>query len=233
MVFLRRGLMILPSDVRVSVKNTFLHIEIPEPADNECVATTAPGRLCGSLALSLEHASLPSAPKHVTFNMEANSVHDVTPYGEVYGARPCTFVFDEEFNMIPAVAYGRNRGFVSCLWTEPSMEDSSDDEEDFSDDEEDSSDEEEDDSFLYKSKRGGRWADNPEYLDIDEDICSSIASIKGLSDDEDNLLQYNDEAYFSCRGAELDSDYIDDEGTWRPKLELASGRSESASLCCS
>jgi len=46
----------------------------------------------------------------VQFNLQANTVHEfTTPYGEIYGRHPGTFVFDRDFNMIPAAP----SGFVS------------------------------------------------------------------------------------------------------------------------
>lgn len=45
----------------------------------------------------------------VQFHLEANTVHEITPYGEIYGRHPSMFVFDRGFNMIPAAP----SGFVS------------------------------------------------------------------------------------------------------------------------
>lgn len=44
--------------------------------------------------------------RRARLDLSANTVHEITPYGEIYGRRPCTFVFDRDFNMIPAAPCG-------------------------------------------------------------------------------------------------------------------------------
>jgi len=46
--------------------------------------------------------------RHVEFrfNLALNTVHEVTPYGEIYGRRPCTFVFERDGCMMPAAPCG-------------------------------------------------------------------------------------------------------------------------------
>jgi len=43
--------------------------------------------------------------RKVQFDLDACSVHEITPYSEVYGVHPRDFVFDKRFCMIPAVHY--------------------------------------------------------------------------------------------------------------------------------
>jgi len=54
----------------------------------------------------------PSCGKRVRFDLSATSVHEVTPYAEIYGAHPRTFVFDVHSEMIPAARGGFVRASV-------------------------------------------------------------------------------------------------------------------------
>jgi hypothetical protein len=49
------------------------------------------------------------SPRRVCFDLEANTIHEVTPYEELYGLHPREFVFGRDFCMIPA---GGKYGFV-------------------------------------------------------------------------------------------------------------------------
>jgi len=42
----------------------------------------------------------------VRFHLDANTVHEIAPYGEIYGRHPSTFVFNRDFNMILAAPCG-------------------------------------------------------------------------------------------------------------------------------
>lgn len=56
--------------------------------------------------------SLPGSPlrrPRVRFNLAACTVHEIVPYGEIYGLHPREFVFDRHFRMVPA---HRRCGFV-------------------------------------------------------------------------------------------------------------------------
>jgi hypothetical protein len=55
------------------------------------------------------------SPRRVCFDLEANIVHEVQPYEEVYGLHPREFVFGRNFCMIPA---GGDYGFVDFLTAE-------------------------------------------------------------------------------------------------------------------
>lgn len=52
------------------------------------------------------------SPRRVCFDLEANTIHEVTPYEELYGLHPREFVFGRNFCMIPA---GGDYGFVDFL----------------------------------------------------------------------------------------------------------------------
>jgi len=52
------------------------------------------------------------SPRRVCFDLEANSIHEVMPYEDVYGLHPREFVFGRNFCMIPA---GGDYGFVDFL----------------------------------------------------------------------------------------------------------------------
>ena len=88
------------------VKNTFIYIV-------KNTFNTAPARMCGRLAQSLLQACRPPIRKHVGFNLECTSIHEVIPYREIYGALPQTFVFDRDSQMVPAARRGLSAGFVS------------------------------------------------------------------------------------------------------------------------
>lgn len=63
----------------------------------------------------LELASAECPPycgKRVRFDLSATSFHEVTPYAEIYGAHPRTFVFDVDSEMIPAARGGFVRASV-------------------------------------------------------------------------------------------------------------------------
>jgi len=47
-----------------------------------------------------------SEGKRVRFNLSATTIHEVTPYAEIYGVHPRTFVFDAESRKIPAARGG-------------------------------------------------------------------------------------------------------------------------------
>jgi len=66
-------------------------------------------------------ATLCERIRHVRFDLHATIVHEVTPYSEIYGLRPCEFVFDKGMNLIPADL----GGFVGLI--EAGDSDSSDD----------------------------------------------------------------------------------------------------------
>jgi len=57
---------------------------------------------------------IPAFPAHhlksVRFDLASITVHEVIPYGEIYGAHPRTFVFDKDSQRIPAA----RGGFVSA-----------------------------------------------------------------------------------------------------------------------
>mmetsp|Transcript_80395 Transcript_80395/g.208926 ORF Transcript_80395/g.208926 Transcript_80395/m.208926 type:complete len:191 (-) Transcript_80395:137-709(-) len=66
-----------------------------------------------------------SGRRCVQFNLAAVTVHEVTPYSEIYGRHPREFVFDRHFDMIPAA--GRF-GFVAVgAMVGPEEEESDDD----------------------------------------------------------------------------------------------------------
>jgi len=50
--------------------------------------------------------------RRVCFDLEANTIHEITPYEELYGLHPREFVFGRNFCMIPA---GGDYGFVDFL----------------------------------------------------------------------------------------------------------------------
>jgi len=52
------------------------------------------------------------SPRHVCFALEANTIHEIMPYEELYGLHPREFVFGRNFCMIPA---GGDYGFVDFL----------------------------------------------------------------------------------------------------------------------
>ena len=103
----------------VRVKNTFIHIEIPTEFEEQVyVSDTAPARMCGNVAQSLERACVPNFRKRVDFDFETTSMHEVIPYGEIYGAPPRTFVFDRNSQMIAAGSCG----FVSAASEEDGLD---------------------------------------------------------------------------------------------------------------
>lgn len=59
-------------------------------------------------ALPVATASPPPAVqegRRVKFDLDANSVHEITPYSEIYGVHPRDFVFGRGFCMIPALHF--------------------------------------------------------------------------------------------------------------------------------
>jgi len=60
-----------------------------------------------SAALEERRARLRRWQRTVRFDLSSVSVHEVTPYSEIYGMHPRDFVFDRDFYMVPA------QGFVS------------------------------------------------------------------------------------------------------------------------
>merc|ERR1719386_572708 len=50
----------------------------------------------------------------VSFNVALNEVHEITPYGELYGLHPREFVFDRHLGVVPS---GDHHGFVDVLAT--------------------------------------------------------------------------------------------------------------------
>jgi hypothetical protein len=50
--------------------------------------------------------------RRVCFDLEANTIHEITPYEELYGLHPREFVFGRNFCMVPA---GGDYGFVDFL----------------------------------------------------------------------------------------------------------------------
>merc|ERR1711979_98778 len=47
-----------------------------------------------------------SRRRRVRFDMGAKTVHEIPPYGEIYGAHPRTFVFDRHGRRVPAAPNG-------------------------------------------------------------------------------------------------------------------------------
>lgn len=41
----------------------------------------------------------------VSFDMEACTKHEITPYSELYGLHPREFVFDHSFHMVPPTPF--------------------------------------------------------------------------------------------------------------------------------
>jgi hypothetical protein len=62
----------------------------------------------------VKYVPVPAFPAHrlksVKFDLASFTVHEVIPYGEIYGAHPRTFVFDKDSQRIPAA----RGGFVSA-----------------------------------------------------------------------------------------------------------------------
>jgi len=55
-----------------------------------------------------------SSMRHVHFNMDAITVHEICPYSEVYGIHPRTFDFDKHFWMVPAKGWPYTNAAAQC-----------------------------------------------------------------------------------------------------------------------
>eukprot|EP00403_Amphidinium_massartii_P046028 CAMPEP_0178457328 /NCGR_PEP_ID=MMETSP0689_2-20121128/46959_1 /TAXON_ID=160604 /ORGANISM="Amphidinium massartii, Strain CS-259" /LENGTH=363 /DNA_ID=CAMNT_0020083573 /DNA_START=50 /DNA_END=1139 /DNA_ORIENTATION=- len=93
-------------------------------------------------------------PRRVNFNMEANTLHEITPYSEIYGLHPREFVFDRHFHMIPSAG---DHGFVGIGG--------------------DNFDEEEDDDC------DSDVSENEEWIDMDVDMDMVEDEMEGEVDD--------------------------------------------------
>lgn len=83
----------------------------------------------------VEQVSVPASPtvyvKRVRFDLDAISVHEVTPYAEIYGAHPRTFVFGVDSQMVAAGRGGFNSAdFTITLEDEPEDDEESEMDED-------------------------------------------------------------------------------------------------------
>jgi hypothetical protein len=88
------------------------------------IAITAVALAAGSPAVPTTAEALDDSKKRVHFNIASNTVHEITPYAEIYGEHPRTFVFDRDSCRI-AAAPG---GFVSLQALHEEDDEDSDDE---------------------------------------------------------------------------------------------------------
>lgn len=142
----------------------------PAPATATCATQTPPVRArsssCADLLLvsstSPEEASEASAPPRpklrrgrtwpltVDFDNDANSIHHITPYAEVYGMHPRLFDFDKDFSMVPAQGFGAAREVLMVVAAEMAARKArGEDPTTAVDDNEDAGSEDDDDDFNF------------------------------------------------------------------------------------
>lgn len=90
------------SDSDDSLSETAYDTESTAASDSEALAPVAETATASTLPAKLT--------KSVHFDFDATIIHEVTPYAEIYGEHPRTFVFDRDFFMVPAA----RGGFVSA-----------------------------------------------------------------------------------------------------------------------
>jgi len=90
------------SDSDDSLSETAYDTESTAASDSEALAPVAETATASTLP--------PMLTKSVHFDFDATIIYEVTPYAEIYGEHPRTFVFDRDFFMVPAA----RGGFVSA-----------------------------------------------------------------------------------------------------------------------
>jgi len=137
-----------------------------DDADDETPPVRARSSSCADLLLvsstSPEEASEASAPPRpklrrgrtwpltVDFDNDANSIHHITPYAEVYGMHPRLFDFDKDFSMVPAQGFGAAREALMVVAAEMAARKArGEDPTTAVDDNEDAGSEDDDDDFNF------------------------------------------------------------------------------------
>jgi len=117
------------SEANVAIETSSWNSELDDTVDvpQNAGASRSEAADAAPIASKLPIPSLPSLHiKRVRFNLEDTSIEFITPYAEIYGAHPRTFVFDKDSLMIPAA----RGGFVSADYVMGAEEDLDDDDDD-------------------------------------------------------------------------------------------------------
>jgi len=117
------------SEANVAIETSSWNSELDDTVDvpQNAGASWSEAAAAAPIASELPIPSLPSLHiKRVRFNLEDTSIEFITPYAEIYGAHPRTFVFDKDSLMIPAA----RGGFVSADYVMGAEEELDDDDDD-------------------------------------------------------------------------------------------------------
>lgn len=103
---------------------TPMHLsEVPTASGAPTSLAVATPPSCMPHGLAERSAALRRWQRSVRFDLEATTVHEITPYAEIYGLHPREFVFDRHFFMVPAVGFVSLRGAAAAAAATGSEED--------------------------------------------------------------------------------------------------------------
>mmetsp|Transcript_69337 Transcript_69337/g.123507 ORF Transcript_69337/g.123507 Transcript_69337/m.123507 type:complete len:198 (-) Transcript_69337:77-670(-) len=107
------------------------------PEDRRLPPLPEVGSACAPSATAAPTSVAATAPlarhKSVRFELDLSTLHEITPYAEIYGLHPREFNFDRSYHMVPAFAFNPQACFAEAD-SEDCAEDSDDDDDQDDDD---------------------------------------------------------------------------------------------------